>query len=63
MLIVNLALFDAVMLLELPMLIGSSFAERMIGWEIGCQLYAALGSVSGIGASITNAAIAYDRYK
>jgi r-opsin len=63
MLIVNLALFDMVMLVELPMLIVNSFVERILGGEIACQIYATLGSVSGIGSAITNAAIAYDRYK
>jgi r-opsin len=63
MLIVNLALFDIVMLVELPWLILNSFAERILGWEVGCQIYAALGGISGIGCATTNAAIAYDRYK
>ncbi|OXU30644.1 hypothetical protein TSAR_003940 [Trichomalopsis sarcophagae] len=61
--IINLALFDLVMALEIPMLIINSFIERMIGWGLGCDIYAALGSVSGIGSAITNAAIAYDRYR
>lgn len=61
--IVNLAVFDLVMAMEMPMLIISSFLERMIGWEIGCDIYAFLGGVSGMGQSITNAAIAFDRYR
>jgi hypothetical protein len=58
-----LALFDLVMALEIPMLIANSFVERILGWNLGCDIYAALGSVSGIGSAITNAAIAYDRYR
>lgn len=45
------------------MLIVNSFYQRMIGWELGCDIYAALGSISGMGSAITNAAIAYDRYR
>jgi len=61
--IINLALFDLTMALEIPMLIVNSFYQRMVGWELGCDIYAALGSVSGMGSAITNAAIAYDRYR
>lgn len=63
MFIVNLAVFDIVMLLEIPMLLVNSFLERTVGWELGCDIYAVLGSVSGIGSAITNAAIAFDRYR
>lgn len=63
MFVVNLALFDLVMMLEMPMLIANSFLERTIGWELGCDIYAALGGISGIGSAITNAAIAFDRYR
>lgn len=63
MFIVNLALFDLMMALEMPMLVVNSFVERMIGWQLGCDIYALLGSLSGIGQAITNAAIAFDRYR
>lgn len=63
MFIVNLALFDLLMMLEMPMLITNSFLERMIGWQLGCDIYGTLGSVSGIGSAINNAAIAFDRYR
>ncbi|XP_046736196.1 opsin, blue-sensitive [Diprion similis] len=63
MFIVNLALFDLLMMLEMPMLIANSFLERMIGWQLGCDVYATLGSISGIGSAINNAAIAFDRYR
>lgn len=29
---------------------------------LGCKIFAIMGSFSGIGAGMTNAAIAYDRY-
>ncbi|XP_012271890.1 opsin, blue-sensitive [Orussus abietinus] len=61
--VVNLALFDLLMALEMPMLIVNSFLERMMFWEVGCDVYAILGSISGIGSAINNAAIAFDRYK
>ncbi|XP_066595261.1 opsin, blue-sensitive [Prorops nasuta] len=63
MFIVNLALFDLVMMTEMPLLIMNSFLERMIGWEIGCDVYGTIGSISGIGSAINNAAIAFDRYR
>ncbi|CAG5093960.1 Similar to BLOP: Opsin [Cotesia congregata] len=63
MFVVNLALFDILMALEMPLLIVNSFLERPVGWQLGCDIYSALGSVSGIGSAINNAAIAFDRYK
>lgn len=63
MFILNLAVFDLVMMLEMPMFIVNSFYERLLGADIACGIYAAFGSVSGIGGSITNAVIAFDRYK
>ncbi|XP_049778983.1 opsin-2 [Schistocerca cancellata] len=64
MFIVNLALFDILMLLEMPMLVVNSlFYQRPVGWELGCDIYAALGSVAGMGSAINNAAIAFDRYR
>lgn len=47
----------------MPMLVINSFMERMIGWEIGCDVYSVFGSISGMGQAITNAAIAFDRYR
>ncbi|XP_051170931.1 opsin, blue-sensitive-like [Leptopilina boulardi] len=63
MFIINLSLFDLMMMLEMPLLIANSFLERMLGWQLGCDIYGALGSISGIGQAITNAAIAFDRYR
>lgn len=48
---------------EMPMLIINSFLERTIGWETGCDVYALFGAISGMGQAITNAAIAFDRYR
>jgi r-opsin len=63
MFIVNLAIFDLSMMLEMPLLIYNSGAQRIIGGESLCTLYAIFGSFSGIGGAATNAVIAYDRYK
>lgn len=63
MFIVSLAVFDMLMMCEMPMFLVNCFMERMIGWELGCDIYALFGSISGMGQSITNAAIAFDRYR
>lgn len=63
MFIVSLAVFDLLMSFEMPMFLTNCFLERMIGWELGCDIYATLGSISGMGQAITNAAIAFDRYR
>lgn len=63
MFVINLALFDLLMMLEIPMFIVNSFSQRLMGYDTGCNIYAVLGSLSGIGGAITNAVIAYDRYK
>lgn len=63
MFVINLAIFDLVMAVEIPLLIINSFLQRIWGWELGCNIYALLGSVSGIGQAISNACIAYDRYR
>lgn len=43
------------------------FINALVGYfyggELGCNIYAVFGSISGIGASSTNALIAYDRYR
>nr|BAF45422.1 blue-sensitive opsin precursor [Dianemobius nigrofasciatus] len=64
MFVVNQALLDLLMMIEMPMFVlNSLFYQRPIGWEMGCDIYALLGAVSGIGSAINNAAIAYDRYR
>jgi r-opsin len=59
----NLAIFDLLMATEMPFFIANSFYERLRGHHLACNLYAAAGSLSGIGGAITNAMIAFDRYK
>lgn len=59
----NLAVFDFLMMLEIPYFLINSFYGKIIGHQSGCNIYAALGSLSGIGGAITNAVIAYDRYR
>nr|ABY84502.1 blue-sensitive rhodopsin [Limenitis weidemeyerii] len=63
MFVINLAIFDMMMMLEMPMLIINSFYQRLVGYQLGCDIYAVLGSLSGIGGAMTNAVIAFDRYK
>lgn len=63
MFIINLAIFDLLMMLEMPMFLVNSFSERLVGYGIGCSVYAAFGSLSGIGGAISNAVIAFDRYR
>nr|QPZ55119.1 BRh1 [Eumaeus atala] len=63
MFVINLAIFDSLMMIEMPMLIVNSFYQKMLGYQVGCDLYASLGAFSGIGGAITNAIIAFDRYK
>ncbi|XP_046659782.1 opsin-3-like [Homalodisca vitripennis] len=61
--VVNLAVFDLTMMLDMPMLVANSFYQRPIGWQFGCDLYGLFGSIAGIGSAINNAIIAYDRYR
>ncbi|XP_055379315.1 opsin-3-like [Condylostylus longicornis] len=61
--ILNLAIFDLAMMLEMPMFLVNSAVEYIVGFESACNIYAALGSISGQGAAITNAMIAFDRYR
>nr|ADN96745.1 blue-sensitive visual pigment [Dryas iulia] len=63
MFVINLAVFDLMMMIEMPLLVINSFHQRLVGYQLGCDIYATLGSFSGIGGAITNAVIAYDRYK
>lgn len=63
MFIVNLAIFDLCMMLEMPMLLYNSYFQKIMGGDTACTIYAVLGSFSGIGGAATNAVIAYDRFK
>lgn len=51
------------MMLKAPIFIYNSFNTGFATGHLGCQLFAFMGSLSGIGAGMTNAAIAYDRYR
>jgi r-opsin len=46
-----------------PIFIYNSFTHGFAMGHVGCQIFAVMGALSGIGASATNAAIAYDRYR
>nr|BAQ54755.1 opsin, short-wavelength sensitive type [Somatochlora uchidai] len=63
LLVANLAVFDAVMMSKLPLFVLNSAVEGQFFGKYGCDFFGLFGSYSGIGASITNAAIAYDRYR
>nr|BAQ54709.1 opsin, short-wavelength sensitive type [Sympetrum frequens] len=61
--VANLAIFDMLMMSKLPLFVMNSIVEGQIFGKIGCDIFGLIGSYSGIGAAITNAAIAYDRYR
>ncbi|XP_045596873.1 opsin, ultraviolet-sensitive [Procambarus clarkii] len=63
MFIINLAILDFIMMLKTPVFIVNSFNEGPIWGKLGCDTFALMGSYSGVGGAVTNAAIAYDRYK
>ncbi|XP_031624822.1 opsin, ultraviolet-sensitive-like [Contarinia nasturtii] len=60
--VINLAVCDFLMMSKIPMLIYNSFKQGMALGSVWCEVYGLIGSISGIGASITNAFISYDRY-
>lgn len=60
--IVNLAICDFMMMVKTPIFIYNSFTRGFSAGILGCQIFAFVGSLSGIGAGATNACIAYDRY-
>nr|APY20540.1 ultraviolet sensitive opsin [Tenthredo koehleri] len=62
MFVVNLAFCDFFMMLKAPIFIYNSFNAGFELGHLGCQIFALIGALSGIGAAMTNAAIAYDRY-
>ena len=63
MFVVNLAICDFFMMLKTPIFIYNSFNTGFAAGHVGCQIFGFIGSLSGIGASTTNTAIAYDRYR
>ncbi|CAG9763130.1 unnamed protein product [Ceutorhynchus assimilis] len=62
MFVVNLAFCDFIMMLKSPVFLYNSFHYGFAMGHFGCQIFAGMGAMSGIGAGMTNAAIAYDRY-
>nr|WCQ76401.1 ultraviolet sensitive opsin 1 [Byrrhus pilula] len=62
MFVVNLAFCDFIMMIKTPIFIYNSFNRGFAAGYLGCQIFAFFGSLSGIGAGMTNACIAYDRY-
>ncbi|XP_045464394.1 opsin, ultraviolet-sensitive-like isoform X1 [Harmonia axyridis] len=62
MFVVNLAFCDFIMFVSIPIFIYNCFYRGFALGHLACQIYAALGSLSGIGAGMSNACIAYDRY-
>lgn len=62
MFVLNLAVFDLIMCLKAPIFIYNSFHRGFALGNTWCQIFASIGSYSGIGAGMTNAAIGYDRY-
>lgn len=59
--VINLAFCDFVMMTKAPIFIYNSFHQGYALGHMGCQVFALMGSLSGIGAAISNACIAYDR--
>lgn len=45
-----------------PIFIYNSAMRGFAIGSLGCQIFALVGSYSGIGAAMTNLCIAYDRY-
>nr|QWV42721.1 ultraviolet sensitive opsin [Mimemodes sp. CRS 2021] len=62
MFVVNLAFCDFIMMLKTPLFIYNSVNRGFAAGQLGCQVFAFMGSLSGIAAGMTNACIAYDRY-
>jgi r-opsin len=60
--VVNLAIMDFLMMLKTPVFIYNSFHKGFAAGHLTCHIFAFVGSCSGIGAAVTNACIAYDRY-
>lgn len=59
--VINLALCDFMMMTKTPIFIYNSFHRGYALGSAGCQIFAFVGALSGIGAAMTNACIAYDR--
>lgn len=59
--VINLAFCDFMMMSKTPIFIYNSFNQGYALGSTGCQVFSLMGALSGIGAAITNACIAYDR--
>nr|QWV42703.1 ultraviolet sensitive opsin 1 [Calopteron sp. CRS 2021] len=62
MFVVNLAFCDFIMMMKMPLFVYNSFNRGFATGFLGCQIFGFIGSVSGIGAGMTNMCIGYDRY-
>nr|WCR62298.1 opsin UV [Phauda flammans] len=62
LLILQLAIMDFIMMAKAPIFIYNSAMHGFATGATGCQIFALMGAYSGIGASMTNACIAYDRH-
>nr|ALB48845.1 UV opsin [Photinus ardens] len=62
MFVVNLAFCDIIMMMKMPIFVYNSFNRGFALGHVGCQIFGFVGSLSGIGAGMSNAFIAYDRY-
>ncbi|XP_071532849.1 opsin, ultraviolet-sensitive-like [Panulirus ornatus] len=63
MFVINLAVMDFIMMAKTPVFIVNSFNEGPIWGKLGCDIFGIMGAYSGVAASMSNAAIAYDRYR
>ncbi|XP_059469982.1 opsin, ultraviolet-sensitive-like [Neocloeon triangulifer] len=61
--VVNLAIADFIMMLKAPIFIYNSMFEGYALGKFWCQVFATMGSYSGIVQALTNLCIAYDRYR
>nr|ANN11809.1 ultraviolet wavelength sensitive opsin 1 [Acmaeodera diffusa]ANN11813.1 ultraviolet wavelength sensitive opsin 1 [Acmaeodera diffusa]APY20543.1 ultraviolet sensitive opsin 1 [Acmaeodera diffusa] len=62
MFVVNLAVLDFIMLSKSPLFIYNAFHRGYAAGHLGCQIFGTIGTLSGIGAGMTDVCIAYDRY-
>jgi len=62
-LIINLAACDFLMMIKNPVFIYNSFHLGPVFGLAGCKVFGLLGAYVGPCAAVTNAAIAYDRYR
>nr|AMH38608.1 opsin Rh3 [Platyeriocheir formosa] len=63
MFVINLAVLDFIMMLKTPVFIVNSLNEGPVWGKLGCDVFGLMGSYAGVGGAVTNAAIAFDRYK